>query len=109
MLFVFFSNVVENFLRCVYEHTGQNFSRQKSVGFLRIAHVRRRSRRKFRQYKQADLRAQKKTGGDLPSVWGIEYTLSKTVSGKSAVISENQTATSDGETVKTKNSSPLEM
>ena len=47
----------------------------------------------------------KKTGGDLPSVLGIEYTLSKTVSGKSAVISENQTATSDGETVKTKNSS----
>ena len=28
---------------------------------------------------------------------GIEYTLSKTVLGKSAVISENQTATSDGE------------
>ena len=41
--------------------------------------------------------AQKKTGGDLPSVLGIEYTLSKTVLGKSAVISENQTATSDGE------------
>ena len=29
--------------------------------------------------------------------------------GKCAVISENQTATSDGETVKTKKSSPLEM
>ena len=40
---------------------------------------------------------QKKTEGDLPSVLGIEYTLSKTVLGKSAVISENQTATSDGE------------
>ena len=39
----------------------------------------------------------KKTGGVLPSVLGIEYTLSKTVLGKSAVISENQTATSDGE------------
>ncbi len=33
----------------------------------------------------------------MPSVLGIEYTLSKTVLGKSAVISENQTATSDGE------------
>ena len=42
-------------------------------------------------------KAQKKTGGVLPSVLGIEYTLSKTVLGKSAVISENQTATSDGE------------
>ena len=40
---------------------------------------------------------QKKTGGVLPSVLWIEYTLSKTVLGKSAVISENQTATSDGE------------
>lgn len=59
----------------------------------------RKSRWLFRQ-------SEKKTGGDLPSVLGIEYTLSKTILGKSAVISENQTATSDGETVKTKNSNP---
>ena len=39
----------------------------------------------------------KKDRGVLPSVLWIEYTLSKTVLGKSAVISENQTATSDGE------------
>ena len=50
---------------------------------------------------------QKKTGGVLPSVLGIEYTLSKMVSGKSVVISENQTATSgrgkrDTHTVKAK-------
>ena len=43
------------------------------------------------------VKSAKKTGGDLPSVLGVEYTLSKTVSGKSAVISENQTATSDRE------------
>lgn len=54
------------------------------------------------------VKSAKKTGGDLPSVLGIEYTLSKTVLGKSAGISENQTATSDEEAVKTKNSSPLE-
>ena len=52
----------------------------------------RKSLRLFRQ-------SEKKTGGDLPSVLGIEYTLSKTVLGKSAGISENQTATSDGERV----------
>ena len=42
----------------------------------------------------------------MPSVLGIENTLSKTVLGKSAGISENQTAMSDGEAVKTKDSSP---